>query len=275
LSPKRFGSAVILALLLKTNLVNFILGFAAAAAIITPVTAVLVKRSILKKNANKLEELSMLTGGLAHEIKNPLSTIKINLKLISEDLDSGDAKLARPLKKIATVQKESDRLEQILDDFLRYIGRTELQPAAADVNEIVSDMADFFSPQAYTNSITVRLGLSKEPLNCRVDKLMIKQVLLNLLLNAQQAMPSGGELIIRTSRRRGDAVIEISDTGVGIEKEKLGRIFDAYYSSRPSGRGLGLPTAKKIIEQHNGIIMVSSEVGKGSSFSIRLPMVKI
>jgi signal transduction histidine kinase len=101
---------------------------------------------------------------------------------------------------------------------------------------------------------------------------MLKQVILNLFINAQQAMENGGDLMVRTDRRQNDAVIEISDTGTGIEPERLNSIFDAHYSSRPHGSGLGLPTAKKIIDAHKGTITVNSEPGKGTSFTINLPL---
>jgi two-component system, NtrC family, sensor histidine kinase HydH len=225
-------------------------------------------------HSEAIEELSRLTGGLAHEIKNPLSTIKINLKLISEDLDKTDSKLARPLRKLAVVQKETDRIERILDDFLRYAGRTELQPVTADINELVGDMVDFYMPQAQSHSITMRFGPCKERLMCRVDNVMFKQVLLNLFINAQQAMADGGELIIRTHKKKSEAIIEIGDTGTGIEHEWQEKIFDVYYSSKPSGSGLGLPIAQKIIIQHGGSIAVSSEIGRGTLFTIHLPLIK-
>jgi len=247
------------------------------------------KASRTQKNKNghfrQLEELSKLTGELAHEIKNPLSTIKINLRLVGEELEDSksaeagkrdseinDQRLGRALRKIGVIQKEADRLEQILDDFLRYADRAELQLADADVNELISDMIDFYSPQAYSHSITIRQGLCSEPLVCRIDADMLKQVVLNLFINAQQAMKDGGELIIRTARRAAEAVIQISDTGSGIAADKLAHIFDAYYSSRPQGSGLGLPTARRIVEAHNGSLSVNSELGKGTSFTIKLPL---
>ena len=236
-------------------------------------------------NRLQLEELSKLTGELAHEIKNPLSTIKINLKLVSEDLkdaqlaqagkkdtEGNGQRLGRALRKIGVIEKEADRLEQILDGFLRYADRAELQLTDADVNELTSDMIDFYSPQAYSHSITIRQGLCSEPLVCRVDADMLKQVVLNLFINAQQAMKDGGELMIRTSKQAAEAVIQISDTGTGIAADKLAHIFDAYYSSRPQGSGLGLPTAKRIVEAHNGSLTVNSEQGKGTSFTIKLPL---
>ncbi|MFZ0033583.1 MAG: ATP-binding protein [Sedimentisphaerales bacterium] len=234
----------------------------------------------------QLEELSRLTGELAHEIKNPLSTIKINLKLVAEeleilgsaesgktDLEKDDRRFSRVLRKIAVIQKEADRLEHILDGFLRYISRPELQLANVNINELLSDMVDFYSPQAHSYSITIRQGLSSEPLVCKVDAGMLKQVVLNLFINAQQAMNGGGELIIRTSKQKDNAVIQISDTGRGIASDRLPNIFDAYCSSRPQGSGLGLPTAKKLIEAHKGTIAVNSELGKGSLFTIKLLLV--
>ena len=232
-----------------------------------------------------LEELGRLTGELAHEIKNPLSSIKINLKLIREDLEAAKSdesnqtgqgrssqRFTRALRKIAVVEKETDRLEQILEGFLRYIAKPELQLASVDISSLISDMIDFYSPQAHSHSIIIRQQLYNKPLICRVDADMLKQVILNLFINAQQAMGNSGELIIRTDRQKKDAVIQISDTGSGIAPDKLPKIFDVYYSSRPQGSGLGLPTAKKIIEAHNGTISVNSDLGKGTLFTIRLPI---
>lgn len=245
------------------------------------------------------EELTRLTSELAHEIKNPLSTVKVNLQLAREALDDVDLtepgrvlwdqcrhNLAGASRKIAVVQKETDRLEQILDSFLKYVRRPDLQLATVDLNELVSDMVDFYSPQAYSHALTVRQGLCDEPLMCRADPGALKQVLLNLFINSQQALEGpptrdsalgtpgqGGELIVRTVRRAGRAVIQVSDTGKGIPPERLPTIFQPYRSGRSGGTGLGLATAKKIIEAHEGTISVHSEVGKGTSFTIELPLV--
>jgi signal transduction histidine kinase len=234
-------------------------------------------------HVSQLVELSKLTGELAHEIKNPLSTIKVNLKLISEELQESDfaefsssdehkQRLKRALRKIAVIEKETSRLEQILEGFLRYIDRSEPQLARTDINELVGDMMDFYSPQAHSHSITIRQGLYSGPLICKVDAAMLKQAILNLLINAQQAMSNGGELMVRTDTQNNDAVIQISDTGVGIAADRLPTIFSAYHSSRPEGSGLGLPTTKKIIEAHHGTITVNSELGRGTLFTIKLPL---
>ena len=265
---------------------GFIVGLLAVAVLL-----VLKRTTRAKGDENnhlaRLEEISKLTGGLAHEIKNPLSTVKINLNLVREDLEdsfsaeSGTATsdktgttLKRAIRKLAVVQKETDRVEQILESFLRYIDRTELQLASIDVNELVSDMIDFYTPQAHSHSVTIRQSLHNEPLVCKIDPDMIKQVILNLFINAQQAMSSGGELMIRTDKQDKEALIQISDTGSGISPDRLPHIFEAYYTSRSQGSGLGLPTVKKIIDAHKGSITVESEQGKGTSFHIRLLLQK-
>ena len=268
---------------------QFLAGFVVALLVVVPVVVFFLRKKASKIQGSEkghlkqLEELSRLTGELAHEIKNPLSTIKINLKLTAEQLKDlnhaaqagqGDQRFARALRKISVIKKEADRLEQILDGFLRYIDRTDLQLASVDINLLVSDMVDFYSPQCHSRSITIRQGLYGEPLACKVDADMLKQVILNLFINAQQAMSDGGELMIRTAKQKEDAVIQINDTGSGIAPDKLGNIFDAYYSSRPKGSGLGLPTAKRIIEAHKGTLCVNSELGKGTLFTIKLPLLR-
>lgn len=271
---------------------QFAIGFIVALLVSVPAVVFYLRKraSTDSEHSNEFSEqfenLSKLTGELAHEIKNPLSTIKINLKLTAEELENPDftesgaisrelteQKLSRASRKISVIQKEADRLEQILDSFLRYMDRTQLQLERVDVNELVSDMIDFYSPQGQSHSITIRQGLCNETLICKVDTDMLKQVLLNLFINSQQAMKNGGELIIRTSRQDKQAAIEVSDTGCGISADKLVHVFDVYYSSRSTGSGLGLPTAKKIVEAHKGEITVNSEVGRGTSFIIKLPLV--
>lgn len=259
-------------------LLAFIAGFAVAGLS----GALLVWKVLLRTNNNKLrvrdnhsqqiQELSRLTGGLAHEIKNPLSIIKVNLKLISEDTEI--EQFQRLLRKIDVVTKETDRLEKILDSFLKYIGKTELQLIKVNLNKLLDEMVDFYNPQAQNTNITIRFAPNKENLDSNLDEAMTKQVILNLFINAGHAMPNGGELIIRTSKRKSMAVMEISDTGCGIPAEKIDKIFDAFYTSKKGGSGLGLATAQKIILAHRGRISVNSEQGQGTSFIIELPLAK-
>jgi len=227
--------------------------------------------------STEAEELGRLLGVIAHEIKNPLSTIKVNLRLIDEQLQDGvscdvEQRLERARRKLAIIEKEAGRLEQILDSFLRYADGTKPCISPVDINSIVSDMVDFFLPQATSHSITMRQCLYKEPLICPVDDGMLKQAVLNLFINSQQALDKSGELMVRTAHAGQYAQIQISDTGKGIPADRLAHIFEPYQSSRPNGTGLGLATVKKIIESHNGSISVVSEPGKGTAFTITLPL---
>ena len=241
----------------------------AGVAVMLPQCGPQPRRKPPAEAADPDEELTKLTGELAHEIKNPLSTIKVNLQLAKEALDDVDLSepsrvlwdqcrhsLAGATRKIAVVQKETDRLEQILDGFLKYVRRPDLQLATVDLNELVSDMVDFYSPQAYSHSLTVRQSLAPRPLMCRADPGALKQVLLNLFINSQQAMDKGGELMIRTARQGRRAVIQVNDTG---RRHRARRDFRPSFSrtippiraawdlgwprprrsSRPTGRHLG------------------------------------
>ena len=143
---------------------------------------------------------------------------------------------------------------------------------AADLNPVIDDIIDFYLPQAAVHSITLRKFLHKEPLVCLIDAGMLKQAVLNLLINAQQAIGGEGEVMVRTAGDGQYAQIQISDTGKGISAERLSNLFEPYQSSRPDGTGLGLATVKKIIDAHNGAITVVSEPGKGTAFTIKLPL---
>jgi signal transduction histidine kinase len=246
------------------------------------------------RRAEKLAELGTLAGHLAHEIRNPLSIIKLNLQLLSEDIarldkqtaasdpDSADAArlgelrriYQRQLKKLQTVTGETDRLADTLNDFLRYAGKMELRPTRQNVNEILDDLMDFYEPQAISKNIRLRRSLCEEPALCRVDADLFKQAMLNLFINAAQAMDNGGELIVKTAMKPSEVQIDVIDTGPGIPPDRREKIFGAYYTTRPGGTGLGLPTCRRIIEEHNGRIELHSEPGKGSNFAIHLPLIK-
>jgi len=231
------------------------------------------KLSRRARGQEQLVELAQLAGGLAHEIKNPLSTINVNLELLTEDLSrlEGDEN-RRILNRLAGVRGEVERLRRILEDFLHYARKYELDLQPTDVRRLIEELTDFFAPQADAAKVILRTSLPQEPLVCALDATLIKQAILNLLVNAVQAMPDGGELLVRVSRRRGFAVIEVIDTGRGIEPQKLSKIFDVYYSTKPDGSGLGLPTTRRIIREHHGSIRAQSEPGKGTRFIVSLPL---
>jgi signal transduction histidine kinase len=233
---------------------------------------------------NQLAEMGKLAAGLAHELKNPLSTLKLNLQLLEEDLKEIPG-AQHSVHRLATLKKEADRLRHTLDDFLRFAGRIELRLENVPLNRVVEELVDFILPQAQSAKVRVLTSLAPENPICPLDVNLFKQALLNLLLNALQAMPAnrngdssgggsggGGELLVRTLESKDCAILYVSDTGVGIPPENLPRIFDAYFTTKKGGTGLGLPTTRRIIEEHNGHIAVTSEPGRGTSFRVDIPL---
>jgi signal transduction histidine kinase len=221
------------------------------------------------REAERLAELGTLTGGLAHEIKNPLSTVQLNLQLLSEDLDPREHRVVHRLQ---VVQRETARLREIVDDFLRYAGKMELDRQPTDLNELLEELADFFAPQAQLQRVQLRIKPHSQPLVVSVDAKLIKQAVLNLMINATQAMAGGGELILSASQVDGVARIDVIDTGPGIGAEAMKNIFNAYYSTKKGGTGLGLAIGQRIAKEHGGSLKVTSEVGKGTDFYLLLPM---
>jgi signal transduction histidine kinase len=223
--------------------------------------------------AERLAEIGSFTGGLAHEIKNPLSTVQLNLQLLREDLVPDNPAYTRLISRLDTVHRETSRLREILDDFLRYAGRIELDKKPTELNELLDELCDFFLPQAQLQRVQLRLRKHPEPVIANVDPKLVKQAVLNLLINGLQAMgDAGGELIMALSVQGKNAVIDVIDTGPGIDPEKLSKIFQAYYTTKKGGTGIGLAMARRIADAHGGKIVVRSEVGKGSDFRLSLPL---
>ena len=231
------------------------------------------------RSAQRLAEIGSMTSGLAHEIKNPLSTIGLNAQLLAEaieDLPIDEQDKGRMGRRVGALRGETDRLRGILEDFLEYAGELHLDRRPTDLNELIEQLGDFFHVQAQTSGVQIRLDPSPSPLTMNIDANHIKQALLNLMINAVNAMKDhkdgGNELILRVAPHSdGSAWIHVTDTGPGIAEEDQERIFHPYFTTRASGTGLGLPTARRIVEAHGGALEIHSEPGKGSDFAIVLP----
>ncbi len=234
--------------------------------------------------ADQLIEVAAIAGGLAHEVRNALSTLRVGLQLLDEDWrDLDDADEASPSdvreaarrgrKRVETLLKESGRLETILNDFLEFVRKRELNLSTLDLNELAADVAEFFQPQAQRLKIAMSVDRCDSALVCRLDASLVKQALLNVLINAQQAMDNGGTLRIALSLERDStARLDIIDSGPGIEPETLARIFEAYYSTKRGGSGLGLAMTRRIVRAHGGSVRAHSAPGEGTRFSFRFPL---
>jgi signal transduction histidine kinase len=240
-------------------------------------------------------ELAELAGGFIHEIKNHLSTLGLNLQLLAEDLGEPQSQRERrALDRVQRLQGECARLVQVANDFLRFAGVKNLALDPTNLAELVEEMVDFFGPTARAANIEIKTYVPPDLPAVALDRDLFKQALLNLMLNAEQAMPGGGELTIQAKMSAdggvrpaesgsppGDSALhtphsalELSliDTGQGMSAEVLAKVFRPFFSTKPGGSGLGLPTVRRIIMAHRGTIDVQSEVGKGTKFTIRLPM---
>lgn len=222
---------------------------------------------------DRYAEIVRLVGALAHEIKNPLSTIRLNMDLLAEELGRADSACdRRALRKVEIVQRECRRLQMLLEDFLNFarVRRLDLKPR--DLNQEVKQLLEFFRPKAQAAGIELIDYLASDLPAVWLDSELFRAALLNLVLNAEQAMPRGGQLVVRTYGTADGVAVDLIDTGCGMDEKTCARVFDAFFSTRPGGSGLGLPTARKIIEHHGGRIEVQSAPGRGTQFTIHLPV---
>ena len=219
-------------------------------------------------------EIARLAGGLAHEVKNPLSTIRLNMELLAEDMEELDAspQRQRALKKIEVVRRESIRLEELLNEFLNFTRAHHLELSAADPNQELREVVAFFRPQAAELGVEIIEYYASDLPTVRIDKRSFRRAVLNLLLNSAQAMaPDGGQLVVRTRHHGGEVAVDLIDTGCGMDAETIQKIFEPFFSTKLGGTGLGLPTVRKIIEGHGGRIAIQSEPGQGTQFTLTFP----
>ncbi|MDA0816621.1 MAG: ATP-binding protein [Planctomycetota bacterium] len=227
--------------------------------------------------ADVYSELSALVGGLAHEIRNPLSTIQLNMELLAEDFSDHSStgphrqRDRRAKAKIELVRQECDRLQRLLGDFLDFARQETLTLEPGSLNEEIGQALDFFAARAAEAGVEMVRYLDPALPKVRFDRETFRSAVLNLLINAVQAMKGGGQLVVRTRAAGLGVLLELIDTGPGMEAETLAKAFRAFYSTKQGGSGLGLPTARKIIESHGGSIDVESAPGRGTKVAIWLP----
>lgn len=289
---------------------GILIGIALTLAAGYPVARVIVRRQAHRatlaerraRDSQRMAEIGAMTGGLAHEIKNPLSTIGLNAQLLGEsigELAIDEREKGRLRRRIDALRREVERLRDILQDFLKFAGAVRIEPRPTDLNTLVEELADFYMPQAASQGVRLRTELAPGPLMAPVDPPHFKQALLNLMLNATQAMDGRAgtgagdagtvpgaqaparpkELILRTGPTRrspGESAepaweVHVIDTGPGIPPEVRERLFTPYFTTKSGGSGLGLATSKRLIEEHAGTIHVESTLGAGSDFTIRVP----
>jgi len=217
--------------------------------------------------ASRLSALGELSAGLAHEIRNPLGSIRGTAEIVRDPATSTEQRA----EFADILVREVDRLNQVVTNFLRFARPAPVGKQQTCLNRVVEELLDFSAVEYRRQKIEVRFDRAELP-EIPVDADQLKQVLLNVTLNAVQAMPDGGELRITTRREAGCVVVQVADSGPGIEPEALPRIFNPFYTTRHTGSGLGLAISQRIVQAHGGQIGVQSTPGAGASFEIMLPM---
>ena len=217
----------------------------------------------------KLASIGRLSAGVAHEINNPLTTILTTAMLMQEDLDPEDPNF----KEMETITKEALRCRKIVTSLLDFSRQLESSKNENDINEIIQESIFLTKKQAAFKDVDIDQQLTDNIPAVFADRGQIQQALINLILNAIGATEPGGKITAFSSYHPYTKSVEvrINDTGEGISKEDLNRIFDPFFTTKEEGTGLGLAITHGIIEQHNGIIDVESELGKGTTFKILLP----
>ncbi|MFQ5883437.1 MAG: ATP-binding protein, partial [Candidatus Methylomirabilales bacterium] len=236
------------------------------------------------EQAEKMASLGQLASAIAHEVKNPLGGVSGAMQVLAEDYPIDDPKR----EVIDEMLGQLRRLDKTVKDLLSYARPASPEPVACDVSDVVERALFFIRQQVRESQISVVTEYGKDLPQVHVDPQQMQQVILNIALNGVQAMPEEGTLTVRTRvltdwssgvsgsslTSPGSAYVEvaISDTGKGIPPEDLKKIFQPFFTTKHRGTGLGLPICQRIVEQHGGTISVESEVGKGTTVSVRLPV---
>jgi signal transduction histidine kinase len=217
--------------------------------------------------------MGVLAAGLAHEVKNPLSTMSVNLQLLEEDFAEPKTPVEeRALRRARLLLREVKRLDGIVNDFLELARGYEIKPAAVNLELLLTEVLALVQAQNDRLGIQTRASLSPDARSVVADPKFLRVALMNLVVNAQQVMADeGGELIVESRRRGSEVEVRITDTGPGIDRERLDKIWQPFFSTKKGGTGLGLPTTRRILEEMDGDIQVFSEPGRGTRFTVRLP----
>jgi signal transduction histidine kinase len=220
------------------------------------------------KRAERLYALGQLSAGLAHEIRNPLASIEGAAAVLLRD---GRSEALRT-EFLQIIQKESRRLNRLLTNFLNFARPREPEFTSIRVEQTIDAVIALAEHASRQNQIVFRKEVAGDLDELECDSEQLIQILLNLTINAIQAMPQGGEIVLSARRQGGNAVIEVRDQGTGIDEEDLEKIFDPFFTTKESGTGLGLPVAYQIAARQGGVLTAVRNLNKGMTFSLEIPL---
>jgi PAS domain S-box-containing protein len=220
--------------------------------------------------SERLAALGRITAGVAHEVKNPLNSMRLWLENLKESLPADSDGVSQ--QAVQVLDKEIDRLDAVVKRFLDFTRPMDIRLEPTQLADLLKEVLEVAQPQLQKSNIQLAQLLPIDVPEVYVDRALLKQAVLNLVLNAAEAMPSGGQLRLVLSRRGEMAEITVGDTGKGISLENRQKIFQLFFSTRPGGSGIGLATTFRIVQLLNGSIDFTSEVGRGTTFRIELPL---
>jgi PAS domain S-box-containing protein len=220
--------------------------------------------------SERLAALGRITAGVAHEVKNPLNSMRLWLENLKESLPAESDGASQ--QAVQVLDKEIDRLDAVVKRFLDFTRPMDIRLEATQLAQLLKEVLEVAQPQLQKSNIQLAQLLPIDVPEVYVDRALLKQAVLNLLLNAAEAMPSGGQLRLVLSRRGEMAEITVGDTGKGIPLENRQKIFQLFFTTRPGGSGIGLASTFRIVQLLNGSIDFTSEVGRGTTFRIELPL---
>ncbi len=223
--------------------------------------------------SERFAAIGQLAARVAHELRNPLSSVELNLDLLADEVAEGpEMDVAEANDLLKSIHNEVERLANIVSEYLVFARLPRFEFEQESLNTVVQTFTDFIKPQLQQAQITFSIELAENLPFTLLDAEQIQRVLHNLLKNAIEAMPSGGEFSIQTSVESSRIVLRISDTGVGIPPPDQNRIFDPFFTTKKGGTGLGLSLAGEIIKHHQGSILCRSVVDQGTQFTITFPV---
>ncbi len=225
-----------------------------------------------QQRTERLAQLGSVIAGFAHEIRNPLSTIGLNLQLVLEDFaDAEGSRDRRTVKRLGVVQSEVQRLQSILEEFLGFVRSPAPRRTAVRINELLQRLVDLWTPQMARHGVVLKFFPGSGVPELAADAEQLQAAVVNLLRNALDACSAGDEVLLSSRRESDGALLQVTDTGSGMSADVLRDAFTPYFSTKKTGTGLGLAMVRRTTEEHGGTLDVSSEPGKGTQFSIRLP----
>lgn len=215
--------------------------------------------------------IETLAAGVAHEVRNPLNSLQLNVGILEQELrellPDPETHAFTLLRKIAG---EIKRLDDFVSEFLRFARPPRLNVERLPVRPLITDLASFIAPEYSKKGVALQVEL-RGPESAWLDGFQLKQAILNLVLNALQATPAGGHVVVRTSGDRKRLVVAVADDGEGMGPEARDKVFTPFFTTREEGTGLGLSLVRRIVEEHGGSVGISSRLGEGTTVTLVLP----